>query len=107
SFVSRAEQSNTSIIYGGRYILKLFRKLEPGVNPDIEIGNFLTQRGFKYTPAVLGNIEYRADHGQAYAAGILQEFVPNQGDAWSYTLQSLDGFFKRALAASLQAPPQN
>ncbi|MBV9762578.1 MAG: putative maltokinase [Acidobacteriaceae bacterium] len=100
SFVSRAEQSNTSVIYRGRYILKLFRKVEPGVNPDIEIGAFLTELGFKNTPAVLGTLEYRAKGGDAvaeYAAGILQQFVPNRGDAWQYTLESLGGFFERAL----------
>jgi trehalose synthase-fused probable maltokinase len=100
SFVSRAEQSNTSIIYRDRYILKLFRKLEPGVNPDLEIGSFLTERRFPHTPAVLGTLEYRAKGGDAvveYAAGILQQFVPNQGDAWKYTLEWLGGFFERAL----------
>ncbi|HEX3681309.1 MAG TPA: putative maltokinase [Bryobacteraceae bacterium] len=120
SFVSRAEQSNTSIIYRDRYILKLFRKVEPGVNPDIEIGRFLTGRGFKHTPAVLGTLEYRlldraqrppdglcaqgGDAAVGYAAGILQEFVPNQGDAWKYTLEALSGFFARALAQGEQAP---
>ena len=99
SFVSRAEQSNTSIVYGDRYILKLFRKLEEGVNPDLEIGAFLTERGFQNTPAVLGTLTYRAKGGDAtaeYAAGILQEFVSNKGDAWKYALESLSGFFERA-----------
>jgi maltose alpha-D-glucosyltransferase / alpha-amylase len=122
SFVSRAEQSNTSIIYRDRYILKLFRKMEPGVNPDIEIGRFLTQRGFKHTPAMLGTLEYRllnraqrakdalcarengGDSAAEYAAGILQEFVPNQGDAWKYTLEELSRFFERALARRGRTP---
>lgn len=107
SFVSRAEQSNTSVIYRGRYILKLFRKIEPGVNPDLEMGTFLTERGFRHTPAVLGALVYRAKGGDAmaeYAAGILQEFVPNQGDAWKYTLESLSGFFGRALAREQPTP---
>ena len=89
SKVSKAEQSNTSIIYGHEFILKLFRKIEPGINPDIEIGAFLTAHGFKHTPAVVGTLEYRAHNGETYSAGILQEFVANQGDAWSYTLSSL------------------
>lgn len=100
SFVSRAEQSNTSIIYGNRYILKLFRKLEAGVNPDIEIGSFLTQRGFKNTPAVLGHLEYNKESGESCAAGIFQQFVRNDGDAWNYTLKSLAGFFERALTGA-------
>ena len=98
SFVSRAEQSNTSVIYRDHYILKLFRKIEPGINPDVEIGAFLTAQGFKHTPAVLGALTYRAKGGDAmteYAAGMLQTFVPNEGDAWKYTLESLTGFFDR------------
>jgi maltose alpha-D-glucosyltransferase / alpha-amylase len=108
SFVSRAEQSNTSIIYRDRYILKLFRQIEPGINPDVEIGTFLTEHGFQHTPAVLGMLTYRSKGGDAmaeYAAGILQEFVPNRGDAWKYTLESLSGFFGRALARKLERPP--
>ncbi|MDQ2842612.1 MAG: putative maltokinase [Acidobacteriota bacterium] len=104
SFVSRAEQSNTSIIYRDRYILKLFRKLEAGVNPDVEIGRFLTEHGFKNTPAVLGALEYRAAGGANYGAGILQQFVPNKGDAWKFTLDSLGEFFARALSGKRDAP---
>src|SRR5581483_10172798 len=79
---------------------KLFRKIEPGVNPDGETGVFLTERGFEHTPAVLGTVEYRNGQGTVYPAGILQQFVANRGDAWKYTLDSLNGFFDRAAAAS-------
>lgn len=100
SFVSRAEQSNTSIVYRDRFILKLFRKLEAGVNPDIEIGRFLTERGFRNTPAVYGSLEYRKSGDAApHAAGILQQFVANRGDAWKYTLDSLSEYFPRAFAS--------
>jgi trehalose synthase-fused probable maltokinase len=95
SFVSKAEQSNTSIIYPGRFIFKLFRKIEPGINPDLEVGAFLTAQGFRNTPAFLGSLEYQDASGH-YAAGILQEFVPNHGDAWKYTMDELSAFFQRA-----------
>lgn len=95
STVSRAEQSNSSIIFGQKYILKVFRKIESGINPDIEIGTFLTEHGFRNTPAVLGLLEYRPVSGEGMQAGILMQFVPNQGDAWKYTLESLAGFFER------------
>jgi len=104
STVSQAEQSNTSIVYGDRYILKLFRKVEPGINPDIEIGRFLTERGFRNTPAVVGLLEYRSPRTEPVYAAILQEFVRNQGDAWKYTLESLSGFFHRALIGSSNPP---
>ena len=99
SFVSRAEQSNSSIIYGDRYILKLFRKLESGINPDLEIGRYLTEHRFKYTPPVLGEIVYDPAQGEPMHAAILQGFIENQGDAWKFTLDSLSGFFERALQA--------
>lgn len=105
SFVSRAEQSNTSVIYRDRYILKLFRKLESGVNPDLEIGAFLTAHAFRNTPAVLGSVTYQpgGEEGSS-AVAILQQFVPNQGDAWKYTLDELGGFFEKALASKKQPP---
>jgi trehalose synthase-fused probable maltokinase len=104
SRISRAEQSNSSIIYGDRYITKLFRKLEAGINPDIEIGQYLTRHKFPNTPSVLGLMEYKTDTA-SYAAALLQEFVPNQGDAWKHTLDSLGAFFGRALAATNTIQP--
>ena len=107
SFVSRAEQSNTSIIYRDRYILKLFRKLESGINPDLEIGRFLTEHRFRNTPAVLGAFEYHSNrYHEPFAVGILQQFVANQGDAWKYTLESLEDFFAKALASKRTPPPR-
>jgi maltose alpha-D-glucosyltransferase/alpha-amylase len=114
--LSKAEQSNTSIIFGERFILKLFRKLEPGVNPDLEVGRFLTERaGFPHTPAVVGWIDLRRGgeserrKSEPLTVGILQEYVQNEGDAWSYTLGSLGRFFERVLvrreAAALPAAP--
>jgi maltose alpha-D-glucosyltransferase/alpha-amylase len=98
------EQSNTSVVYGDRCILKVFRKLEEGINPDVEIGAFLTERGFQNTPAVVGWLEYIPAAGRPMQAAILQEFVPNKGDAWKYTLDSLDEFF-RAARQKREAPP--
>lgn len=101
SKVSRAEQSNSSIIFGNQYILKLFRKLESGINPDIEVGRFLTRQKFAHTPAVLGEIKYQTREAGAASdetwAGILQGFVANEGDAWKHALESIQGFFERAL----------
>ncbi|MFN8454831.1 MAG: putative maltokinase [Anaerolineae bacterium] len=92
-----AEQSNTSIRYGDRLILKLFRRLEAGTNPDLEIGHFLTQKAaFAHIPPVAGALEYRRQEGgEPVTLAILQGFVPNQGDAWRYTLDSLGQYFER------------
>jgi maltose alpha-D-glucosyltransferase / alpha-amylase len=108
----RAEQSNTSIRYGDRLVLKVFRKVEPGINPDLEVGRFLTDRtDFRHIPRVAGSLEVRQRVGEPVTLGILQEFVPNEGDAWSYTLDALGRYFDRVLthwrstAATLPAGP--
>jgi maltose alpha-D-glucosyltransferase / alpha-amylase len=93
----RAEQSNTSVVFGDRFILKLFRRLEPGINPDLEIGRFLNDRAaFPHVPPVAGAIEYRSGRKEPATLAILQRFVPNQGDAWQYTLDDLRRYYDRA-----------
>jgi len=96
--VLRAEQNNTSIVFGDRLILKLFRRLEPGTNPELEIGRFLTARKFASVPLVAGAIEVRTGRGHPATLAILQRFVPNVGDAWRYTLDALGSYFERAAA---------
>lgn len=91
------EQSNSSVIYGDRLILKFFRRIEQGDNPDLEIGRFLTERTrFPHVPRIAGCIEYEPHHGERTTQTILQEFVPNQGDAWRYALRTLSTFYERA-----------
>jgi trehalose synthase-fused probable maltokinase len=92
----RAEQSNTSINFGNRLILKFFRRLQSGVNPDWEIGRFLTEQAhFPHVPAVAGALEYRSKSRKKATLGILQAYVPNQGNAWDYMLRNLAGFYER------------
>ncbi|RMH03715.1 MAG: maltose alpha-D-glucosyltransferase [Nitrospirae bacterium] len=93
--VLRGEQSNTSVMYGRAFILKVFRKVEVGVNPDLEIGRFLTARGFQHSVPVAGTLEYQKD-GDIMTIGILQPYVENEGDAWEYTLDELSQYYERA-----------
>ncbi len=96
--LSKAEQSNTSVVYGDEAILKMYRRLEPGVNPELEIGWFLTsQDRFSHVPRILGALEYETDDNTATLA-IVQELVDNEGDAWEFTLAALDRFHNRLLA---------
>jgi trehalose synthase-fused probable maltokinase len=89
----RAEQSNTSIIFGDVAIMKLFRRLEPGLNPDVEIGRFLTAKThFSHTPPLLGVIEYEGG-GLQSIAGMLQGFLPGSVDAWQDALERSRAFF--------------
>jgi maltose alpha-D-glucosyltransferase/alpha-amylase len=106
--VSSTEQSNTCVFYGDTLVLKLFRRPEPGINPDLEIGRFLTEkRDFPHIPPVVGAIEYRQLHREPMTLAILQGFVPNQGDAWQYTLDVLGRYFEwaAAKASEVEAPP--
>ncbi len=96
--ILRAQQSNTSIAYGDRAILKLFRRLEEGTSPELEIGRFLDKNGFRHTPPLAGALEYRQAGGEPLTLAILQGFVPNQGDAWQWTLDALDDYFAYAMS---------
>jgi maltose alpha-D-glucosyltransferase/alpha-amylase len=103
----KVEQTNTSVIYGDRLILKLFRRLEEGINPELEIGRFLTERTtFQYISQLAGALEYFSGKGKIVTVATLHSFVPNEGDAWQYTLDFLNRYFKYVLAhPTVQVPP--
>ena len=92
------EQSNTSVKYGDVLVLKLMRRLEEGVNPELEIGRFLTEEtAITHVPLLAGYMEYlRHAHPPATVA-VLQGFVENQGDAWEYTLDWLSQWFQSGI----------
>ncbi|MBU6482578.1 MAG: putative maltokinase [Nitrospirae bacterium] len=96
--VLKAEQSNTSVAYGDRVLLKVYRRVENGMNPDLEIGRILTTMNFPHSPPVAGSIEYVRANGEAVTVAILQGFVHNQGDAWKYTLEAFDDYLVRCRA---------
>jgi maltose alpha-D-glucosyltransferase/alpha-amylase len=94
---STAEQSNTSVVYGDRLVLKLFRRLEPGLNPDAEIGRHLTEKTtFDRIPPFAGSIELdpAVDEAEATTLTILQGLVANEGDGWKWTIEELDRYFE-------------
>jgi maltose alpha-D-glucosyltransferase/alpha-amylase len=97
-FPLKGEQSNTSVVFGESLILKLFRRLQPGVNPDLEIGRYLTLKGFAHVPPVAGALEYKSGGNEPTTLAILQGFVPNRGDAWSYTLGFLNSYLEMVVA---------
>jgi maltose alpha-D-glucosyltransferase/alpha-amylase len=104
--LSNAEQSNTSIIYGDSLILKFFRRLEAGINPDLEIGLFLTEKThFHGMPPVAGSIQYVSEAGEPSTVAMLQGFVPNQGDAWKFTLESMASFWDEVAKLPDTSPP--
>lgn len=88
------EQSNTSIIYNDKVVLKIFRRIYANTNPDYEINRFLTEKKrFENTPSYTGSINLNRSEDDSITLGLMQELVPNQGDAWKYMLEVLDKVF--------------
>ena len=117
----RGEQSNTSVLFGGDLVLKLYRRLHDGVNPEVEIGTFLTdQAHFSNAAPLAGALDYHRTKGGHATLAALQNFVPNEGDAWSLTLDQIHLFLGHArthsgavpaahrdiLAATEETPPE-
>ena len=101
--VGSAEQSNTSLVIGDQAILKLFRKLEQGDHPDVELTRFLTvDARFAHTPALLGVVRFE-DTDRLTVAGMLQEFLPKSTDAWAYALAKGRPYFQ----APRESDPRN
>ena len=92
-----AEQSNSAIVYGGRWFLKLYRKPEAGENPDAELLRFLSERQkFAHVPAFCGAIEHRPASGESRTLALVVANVRSEGDAWTFTLAALDRHFASA-----------
>ena len=111
SEVVDADQSNSSMLFENRFFLKLYRKLEDGVNPDVDVTRFLTERRqFAHVPAFAGAVEYRRSGAEPTVVALLQGAVPNEGDAWALTLDAVGRYFEQVLArkgdlqADLTAP---
>ncbi len=101
--IASAEQSNTSILYDAKLILKLFRRLQPGENPDTEIGRFLTETAhFPRIAPFLGDITLRPKDGEPTTIAMLQGLVENEGDGWQWTLDELSHYYDTV--ATLPAP---
>jgi len=97
------EQSNTTVLVGADYVIKLFRRLEPGLNPEIEVGRFLTETvSFPHIPPLLGSVEIEQD-GARSAVAVVHGFVQNQGDAWTVTNAYLDRFVEEQRLLTAEA----
>jgi len=90
-----AQSSNTTVRVGEQFFLKIYRKLQPGVNPELEIGRYLTEVAhFPNIVPVAGAVEYRSHDGTVMTLALLQAFVMNQGDGWDYTVNYLVRFLE-------------
>lgn len=84
------EQSNSSVVINDAMVLKVLRLVKPGIHPEIEMGRYLTGHGFVNVPATLGEVTRYAADGTPHALIVLQRYVDNQGDAWQWTLDTLE-----------------
>ncbi|MGH2897324.1 MAG: maltokinase N-terminal cap-like domain-containing protein, partial [Solirubrobacteraceae bacterium] len=106
-----ADQSNSGVVYGDRFLLKLFRVLEDGPSTELEIGRTLARRSPEYrgVPRLSGVLEYQQPGRDSSTMGTLFAYVPNQGDAWHLALDALDRYFDRVLSDERRPespPPQ-
>jgi predicted trehalose synthase len=84
------EQSNTSVVLGDAFVLKQFRKLAEGINPEAEVTRFLTERtSFRNTPRLAGHLEYRDARGVTTTLAVIEALVPDAIDGWEWMLARL------------------
>ncbi len=95
----KLEQSNSSIIYNDAFILKLYRRLEEGTNPELDVLRFIDEMtGYENIPPFAGSLEYSDKSGAKMTAGILQGFVENSGNAWNYFIDMITRYFESILS---------
>jgi maltose alpha-D-glucosyltransferase / alpha-amylase len=100
------EQSNTLVILGERVVLKAYRRLNAGINPEIEIGRFLTDASpYPHIAPTVGSLEYRDVEGGITALALAQAYIENRGSGWDYTLEHLGRFLDAMRTHGSAEPP--
>lgn len=104
--VLNADQSNSALIIDDAYFLKLYRKVDYELNPDLEITRFLTEETpFRHIPTYAGGIELHTENHPIMVLGMMQEMVQNQGDAWPLMLDLIEGSFEKMVAKGIVDQP--
>ena len=103
--VLQAAHNNTTVRYGTHVVLKLFRCIDEGLNPDLELGRFLTDHGFAHTPPVAGALTYTPHRGESMSVAIVQRYVPNQGELRDVLQTALHAYFARVRGRRAPATP--
>jgi maltose alpha-D-glucosyltransferase/alpha-amylase len=105
------EQSNSSLRFDDRLMLKVFRRVAEGTNPELEIGRYLTEEaGFPHIAPLAGALEFQRPRGEPVTVAVVQGFVPNEGDAWRYTVDHVEHYLEEVLLhkepeGAASAPP--
>ncbi|MCF8178434.1 MAG: maltose alpha-D-glucosyltransferase [Sulfuritalea sp.] len=101
------EQSNTAVYFGDRLFLKGYRRLQPGTNPEVEVGRFLTEKSpYPGIVPVAGSVEFRRADGQTLTLALLQAYVENQGMGWNFAVDYLERFLAEQLAEPIPQPTE-
>ncbi len=101
-YVFLSSEIDTSIRFGDRFVLKVLRKIEPGIHPGVEMGEMLTEtRPFANAVPFAGYLEYRASDGESSVVGLLHGFVKNEGTAWDESREQLQQFIARAVQSGI------
>jgi maltose alpha-D-glucosyltransferase/alpha-amylase len=102
--IVEGDLNNTSVVFGDRLIFKLFRCVDEGVNPDVEIGAFLTDHQFEHTPPLAGYLEYLGPRDRHMTVAMLEQYLPHEGDAWDEAQQAVGRFLRKAARRTTEPP---
>ena len=105
SALLKTDQSHTSILFGDQAILKLFRQFDWGLNPELEIGRFLTEKNFPQNKPLTGALEYVDTQNTRTTLAIVNTYIPEGKNAWEYTLDTLGRFYERVTTSNAQGMP--
>ncbi len=98
----KTRQRHTSVRYGERFVLKLFRRLHWGVNSELEVGRFLTERSFPHAPPLAGALEYHRADGERLGLAAVHGWLAKAESGWDYTLRALDRYYERVLSLATE-----
>lgn len=95
------EQSHNAIVFGKQLFLKCYRHLPTGINPELEMAQYLNKTEFsQHVPTLVGDLEYKNQQGQFISLGLLQTYCPHQATAWEVSLEQIQQFFKDSSKAT-------
>jgi len=107
--VSNSGNGKAILIFGDKIVLKFFRRVGPGINPELEIGRFLTEKNFPHSAPLLGALEYHDPNNSdaEMTLAVAKAFVPHAGDAWKFTMDAIGRYYDRVVASAAQGqvPP--
>ena len=100
------DQSNTLAFVNDRYVLKVFRRIEPGINPELDIARYLTSKHFRHTPTLVGALEYDRPAHESGTLGLVETAAQHQGTAWQFSIDELSRYYERVAAREAGAREQ-